>query len=49
MNHYDIKVVPANKKDHAIIQNLARFYVYDLSRECGFISKDWNMPEKSLY
>lgn len=32
-----------------MIQNMARFYVYDLSRECGFISSDWALPPDGLY
>jgi predicted acetyltransferase len=32
-----------------MIQNMARFYVYDLSRECGFISSDWALPLDGLY
>lgn len=39
----------ATLKDYPIIQNMARFYVYELSRHCGFISSDWNMPQDGLY
>jgi predicted acetyltransferase/GNAT superfamily N-acetyltransferase len=28
---------------------MARFYVYDISRECGSISSDWAIPENGLY
>ncbi|STX51781.1 acyl-CoA N-acyltransferase [Legionella busanensis] len=42
-------LIPATLEDYPIIQNMARFYVYDLSRECGFISKDWACPEDGLY
>jgi predicted acetyltransferase len=42
-------LVPASLEDYPIIQNMARFYVYDLSRSCGFISKDWALPESGLY
>jgi predicted acetyltransferase len=28
---------------------MARFYVYDMSRSCGFISKDWVCPSNGLY
>jgi predicted acetyltransferase len=28
---------------------MTRFYVYDLSRECGSISSDWAIPEDGLY
>lgn len=42
-------LVPATLNDYPIIQNIARFYVYDLSRECGFISADWALPGNGLY
>ena len=35
--------------DYLTIQNMARFYVYDLSRYCGFISEDWACPADGLY
>lgn len=35
--------------DYPLIQNMARFYVYDLSKECGFISSDWTLPADRLY
>jgi predicted acetyltransferase len=44
-----IKVIKASLQDYPVIQNLARFYVYDMSRYCGFISKDWAMPQDGLY
>lgn len=45
----DIKLISASLSDYLIIQNMARFYVYDLSRECGFISHDWAIPADGLY
>ncbi len=42
-------LVKATLEDYPCIQNLARFYVYDLSRTCGFISKDWSAPKDELY
>ena len=42
-------IVPATYNDYPVIQNMARFYVYDLSRYCGFISEDWSMPANGLY
>ncbi len=45
----DLEILPATLKDYPIIQNMARFYVYDLSRECGFISEDWACPLDGLY
>lgn len=42
-------LVKATFEDYPCIQNLARFYVYDLSRTCGFISKDLSAPKDGLY
>jgi predicted acetyltransferase/RimJ/RimL family protein N-acetyltransferase len=44
-----ISIIKATLDDYPCIQNMARFYVYDLSRECGSISSDWAMPEDGLY
>jgi predicted acetyltransferase len=44
-----VNIIPANISDYPIVQNMARFYVYDLSRECGFISSDWALPSDGLY
>lgn len=44
-----IEIISATILDYPTIQNMARFYVYDMSRYCGFISKDWAMPEDGLY
>lgn len=33
-----------------VIQNMARFYAYDLSKSCGFYDLfDWSFPENGLY
>ena len=47
----DIKIRPATSDDRPIIQNLARFYVYDISRYCGLAedSFNWAFPEDGLY
>jgi len=42
-------LVPATLADYPTLQNMARFYVYDLSRSCGFISADWACPKDGLY
>lgn len=34
--------------DHPIIQNMARFYVYDMSRYCGFLP-GWECPDDGLF
>lgn len=49
----DLKVTPiiikATINDYPVIQNMARFYVYDLTRYCGFISEDWACPTDGLF
>jgi predicted acetyltransferase len=42
-------IIPATIADYQVIQNMARFYVYDISRECGFISSKWDMSANGLY
>lgn len=44
-----ISIKVAILKDYPLIQNMARFYVYDLSRDCGHASKDWALPKDGLY
>jgi predicted acetyltransferase/RimJ/RimL family protein N-acetyltransferase len=44
-----VSIIQATIDDYPCIQNMARFYVYDLSRECGSISSDWAIPENGLY
>lgn len=34
--------------DYPMIQNMARFYVYDLSRDCGR-EEGWEIPKDGLY
>lgn len=43
------KLIKATITDYPTIQNMARFYVYDMSRYCGFISKAWALPQDGLY
>jgi len=46
----NIKVIPASKEAMPVIQNMARFYAYDLSKSCGFYELfDWSFPENGLY
>lgn len=47
--HNGLKIEKATIDDYPTIQNLARFYVYDLSRECGFTSDGWAIPPDGLY
>lgn len=35
--------------DHITLQNLARFYVYDMSRTCGLADDTWAIPANGLY
>ena len=44
-----VSIIQATMGDYPFIQNMARFYVYDLSRDCGSISSDWAIPEDGLY
>ncbi len=44
-----ISLHPATLKDYPLIQNMARFYVYEMSRSCGFISSEWVCPADGLY
>lgn len=45
----EIKIQPASIEDYEIIQNMAKFYVYDLSRFCGHSSKGWSMEPNGEY
>lgn len=44
----NITLVPASKEDKATIQNLGRFYVYEMSRYCGFLPS-WETPSNGLF
>jgi predicted acetyltransferase len=44
-----IEIIAATISDYPFIQNMARFYVYDASRACGFISHEWAIPADGLY
>lgn len=44
----EIKISKASFEDKEIIQNLGRFYVYDMSRYCGFL-EGWSSPSNGLY
>ena len=43
------QLIPATLTDYPSIQNMARFYVYEMSRECGLNSLDWACPADGLY
>lgn len=48
LNLDEIKLVPATLKEYPIIQNMARFYVYDMSEYMGK-EEGWEIPEDGLY
>lgn len=43
------QIIPATIEDYPTIQNMARFYVYDMSRECGPHYPGWECPENGLF
>lgn len=43
-----IKMIPATLEDYSTIQNMGRFYVYDMSEYLGD-QAGWEMPEDGLY
>jgi predicted acetyltransferase len=43
-----VTVTKASLKDKSTVQNLGRFYVYEMSRYCGFL-KGWETPANGLY
>ncbi len=44
----NIWLYKASASDKEIIQNLGRFYVYEMSRYCGFLS-GWEVPDNGLF
>ncbi len=44
----NISIIKATSENKATIQNLGRFYVYDMSRYCGFLP-DWETPPNGLF
>lgn len=44
----DIQLIPATLADWPLIQNMARFYVYDMSEFLGFL-EGWELPNDGLY
>lgn len=40
---------PATMDDYPMIQNMARFMTYEMSKYCGLESEDWWMPNNGLY
>ncbi|GEM_PF-401856 len=43
-----IHIIPASLQDYPTMQNMGRFYVYDMSEFLGF-DLEWKIPENGLY
>ncbi len=48
INFTDVKLTPATLNEHPVIQNMGRFYVYDMSEYLGK-QEGWEIPENGLY
>jgi len=48
IDYNKIQLIPASLKDYPVIQNMGRFYVYDMSEYLGE-KENWKMPEDGLY
>lgn len=48
---YNFKLVPAHVEDRLVVENLARFYLYDVSRYCAIAETtfSWAFPSNGLY
>lgn len=44
-----IQLIKAALNDYPVIENMARFYVYDLSRSCGKKLEGFEIPENGLF
>ena len=44
----NVRLCRATKEDRDTIQNLGRFYVYEMSRYCGFLPT-WEVPSNGLF
>ncbi len=44
----EIKLIPASIEAYPLIQNMGRFYVYDMSEYLGF-EQSWEIPKDGLY
>lgn len=45
----DIEIIPAKQEFQQTIQNMARFYAYDMSEYMGKVQDNWDFPEDGLY
>lgn len=48
IDYEKIQLVPTTIENHPTIQNMGRFYVYDMSEYLGS-EQGWEMPEDGLY
>ncbi|MES2212490.1 MAG: GNAT family N-acetyltransferase [Pseudomonadota bacterium] len=48
-NNVDFELAIATIENYELIQNMARFYVYDLSKECGRVLSGWECPDNGLF
>jgi predicted acetyltransferase len=44
----ELQIIKASIEDYPLIQNMARFYVYDMSLHCGHLA-GWGLPQDGLY
>lgn len=49
MVNWQMTLLPASINDYAVLQNMARFYAYDMSRYCGQVLAGWEFPANGLY
>ncbi len=45
----NVSCIPATQRDQQTIQNMARFYVYEMSRYCSRKASEWEIPANGLY
>ncbi|MBS0289828.1 MAG: GNAT family N-acetyltransferase [Proteobacteria bacterium] len=43
------ELIKATLADYEVVQNMARFYAYDMSRDCGQQLEGWEFPKNGLY
>lgn len=48
IEHHNIQLIPASLADYPILQNMGRFYVYDMSEYMGN-ETGWEIPENGLH
>lgn len=48
LDYTKVEIIPASLNDYPVIQNMGRFYVYDMSEYMGK-DQGWEMPKDGLY